>query len=353
MPFNALSAGINATSALTTTLMNNAATRRNNKKNYEYTQKLNKQLFDYQNVQDARANQYNREMLDKQYAMNLAQWNRENEYNSPAAQMERFKKAGLNPNLIYGQQNTSASSPSYGNIPGQFNTAPQSLHQDVAMRYDGFAQLGSVLAEYQDLRSKKLDNDIKEATKDDVIANAFNTNLSSRYGSEIEYLRLMHDLHEVATKYGVDKVIPFDIPRDDNKRAFGGFPQHGLPYGISKKDDYIKENGKDLYTDTFTAFGDGISLGEIIRDSQQTSNARQKAQLAGDEFLAEVYKAKTGILNRLVDRDKDGNVNVKTLLDPSLHNELKTLDMIINNSSLYNSVGDILGVLTKFLNRGR
>lgn len=39
-------------------------------------------------------------------------WDRQNAYNSPKAQMERFKEAGLNPNLMYGQGtpgNASAS----------------------------------------------------------------------------------------------------------------------------------------------------------------------------------------------------------------------------------------------------
>lgn len=51
--------------------------------------------------------QFAREMYSRQYADNLALWNMQNEYNSPAAQMQRFKDAGLNPNLIYGQQNTA------------------------------------------------------------------------------------------------------------------------------------------------------------------------------------------------------------------------------------------------------
>lgn len=38
----------------------------------------------------------------------LDDWNRQNEYNSPAAQMQRYKDAGLSPNLIYGQTNTAA-----------------------------------------------------------------------------------------------------------------------------------------------------------------------------------------------------------------------------------------------------
>lgn len=41
---------------------------------------------------------YQRDRRDAQ-----ADWKQQNEYNSPKAQMERFKEAGLNPQLIYGQ----------------------------------------------------------------------------------------------------------------------------------------------------------------------------------------------------------------------------------------------------------
>lgn len=65
-----------------------------------------------------------KKMLDYQYEQNLAQWNRENEYNSPEQTMKRLKEAGLNPHLAYGtgtQGNTSASSPDYeaGNVQKQ------------------------------------------------------------------------------------------------------------------------------------------------------------------------------------------------------------------------------------------
>ena len=50
---------------------------------------------------------YSREMYDKQRADALADWKMQNEYNSPSAQMTRFKEAGLNPNLIYGQMSNS------------------------------------------------------------------------------------------------------------------------------------------------------------------------------------------------------------------------------------------------------
>jgi hypothetical protein len=37
----------------------------------------------------------------------LEDWNRVNLYNAPKQQMQRYKEAGLNPNLIYGQQNNA------------------------------------------------------------------------------------------------------------------------------------------------------------------------------------------------------------------------------------------------------
>lgn len=39
----------------------------------------------------------------------IADWNRTNAYNAPSAQMQRYKDAGLNPHLIYGQSNTAPS----------------------------------------------------------------------------------------------------------------------------------------------------------------------------------------------------------------------------------------------------
>ena len=46
---------------------------------------------------------------NKEFALDM--WNRNNAYNSPAMQMQRFKEAGLNPHLIYGQGTPGNSSP--------------------------------------------------------------------------------------------------------------------------------------------------------------------------------------------------------------------------------------------------
>lgn len=54
---------------------------------------------------------WNLNLAKQQNEWNIEQWNRENEYNTPAAQMARYKAAGLNSDLMYGQQNLSAASP--------------------------------------------------------------------------------------------------------------------------------------------------------------------------------------------------------------------------------------------------
>lgn len=54
---------------------------------------------------------WNLNLAKMQNNWSIEQWNRENSYNSPAAQMARYKAAGLNPDLMYGQQNLAAASP--------------------------------------------------------------------------------------------------------------------------------------------------------------------------------------------------------------------------------------------------
>lgn len=44
---------------------------------------------------------------EKNYERQLAMYKENREYNSPKSQMQRFREAGLNPNLIYGMTNTA------------------------------------------------------------------------------------------------------------------------------------------------------------------------------------------------------------------------------------------------------
>lgn len=55
---------------------------------------------------------------EKQRAHALEDWNTQNAYNSPAAQMQRLKEAGLNPNLVYG----NGADATAGQMPRQSDT---------------------------------------------------------------------------------------------------------------------------------------------------------------------------------------------------------------------------------------
>jgi len=110
---------------------------------------------------------YSREMYDKQRADALLDWDRQNQYNSPKEQMMRFKEAGLNPNLIYGQMNQSPVVRS-SSVEGYSPRAPQvDLGNAAAMGLQG-------LGAYQDTQLKNVQTNlfkeqIKNASTDNML----------------------------------------------------------------------------------------------------------------------------------------------------------------------------------------
>ena len=76
-----------------------------------------------QKKQNELQRQWASEEAEKAYARNIEQWQRENAYNDPSAQMARLKAAGLNPNMVYGTggaKTVSAPSPRKEAPKGQF-----------------------------------------------------------------------------------------------------------------------------------------------------------------------------------------------------------------------------------------
>lgn len=100
----------------------------------------------------AKENQKNREynlMLARlQNQWNLEQWQRENDYNSPTAQMARYRAAGLNPDLIYGQQNTSAASP-------ELTSGAPAAVQDMSPMGEMYRSFGNFMQNYMNLEQQK------------------------------------------------------------------------------------------------------------------------------------------------------------------------------------------------------
>lgn len=115
----------------------------------------------------ADANRTNVELQKDQQAYNTAMWERQTAYNSPEQQMDRYVRAGLNPNLVYG----SAS----GNLAGNFQpVAPAHVEAVKAPDYGRAAR--DSLGAYSEMRMLQptIDNAIAHATneKEDTLLKA-------------------------------------------------------------------------------------------------------------------------------------------------------------------------------------
>lgn len=105
-------------------------------------------------AQNRKSREFSREMYDRTKADNLAFWDQQNKYNSPQAQMQRLKEAGLNPNLIYGGSGNSGQAAPIQTPDVQ---SAQFRSTDFA---GGAAQSANNLAEFQnmEIRQAQLDN---------------------------------------------------------------------------------------------------------------------------------------------------------------------------------------------------
>lgn len=96
------------------------------------------------------------------FAMDM--WNRTNDYNTPLMQMQRFRQAGLNPHLIYGQGNAGnaqmASTP-MGKAPVHSRTSPN---------------LGDPAMSYVAMRRQQTEIDNLEKAKEVMEADRVNKN---------------------------------------------------------------------------------------------------------------------------------------------------------------------------------
>lgn len=97
------------------------------------------------------------EMMNQQRTWAVDDWNRNNAYNSPAQQMQRYKDAGLNPHLIYGQSNTSAPVRSTDTAKTQ---APQTNIGNVAQ-----SMLSGYLSMYELQKTQAETNRLEKATE--------------------------------------------------------------------------------------------------------------------------------------------------------------------------------------------
>lgn len=160
-------------------------------------------------VAQSKTNKQQREWLEGMYNRQrqdaLDDWHRQAAYNSPGAQMDRLKAAGLNPNLVYGSGATAEmGSPVRSSTPGSWNpTAPQ---------IDTNALSNSLAAIYDlQIKDAQLDNMAiaRRVQEQEVLLKAAQTQstLSDAHTKDFD-LKMKNDLKEInvdMAKEGLEK----------------------------------------------------------------------------------------------------------------------------------------------------
>lgn len=125
------------------------------------------------------AGRQSRKNLEMQNAFNVEMWNAQNAYDHPAAQMERLREAGLNPNLVYGNG-------AVGNTSGP---APKSADtSQIKPYFDPATAVSSAITTYQDIQLRNAQIDNIKAQTDNIQARtnteSFRTSLTELQGKE-------------------------------------------------------------------------------------------------------------------------------------------------------------------------
>lgn len=97
------------------------------------------------------------DMAKWQNAVNIENWNTANRYNSPKAQLQRLKEAGLNPHLVYGSGVT-------GNSASNIAPAPSADVKTATVQPLDFSFVGNAGRGY--LNAKALENTIRKTDSD-------------------------------------------------------------------------------------------------------------------------------------------------------------------------------------------
>lgn len=108
--------------------------------------------------------EWNEKMYDRQREHALADWARQNEYNSPLAQMQRLREAGLNPNLVYNNGAThSAQAVQKSDMKQWSPQAPQFDFGQIVDQYLGTQQRSNAIeVGNEQIKALKLENINKE-----------------------------------------------------------------------------------------------------------------------------------------------------------------------------------------------
>lgn len=143
-----------------------------------------------------------KKLMDYQNKLNIQNWHMANEYNSPTAQMERYKAAGLNPNLVYGSLGQTAA----GNLssPSSSGVNPRTNFSGSVTSY----MLAAAQAKNLQLQNKNIEAQNKQIEANIRKTDAETTSITENTNQLVEFKPLRKDALNYANtmaKLGIDR----------------------------------------------------------------------------------------------------------------------------------------------------
>lgn len=272
--------------------------------------------------------EYNRQwqerMYERQYADNINLWKMQNEYNTPSAQVQRLKDAGINPYLALGNVQTGSAS---SVPPAQAGNGAQAT--GVPAHMDGMAE--SLLA----LMRGKDERELLKAQAQDLYASG----MEKRIDSMTKHQRNLAELSKMLSGSGkdaADAALSRSLQQtEDELRGY-------------KKQQFVNETNesvlrqvtsweqlKYLPTDKRLEYSERIA--NIALTNQLGSESRQTVRKMIEETNHEFFKGQgqkfINELNVKTERfiiDKMANDEYWSRKDPNLSNGYRWLEDIKN-----------------------
>lgn len=234
-------------------------------------------------------NKANKRLAEYSYKMDLAQWNRENEYNTPAQQMARLKAAGLNPNLVYGSGQAvteSASSPSF-NAPeyklDTGNLVPEPMpvlgaYQDVMMKR----------AQIDNVNSQTLNNQTENTNK--LLEQEILKKNAERLGIDLEQLRNLNPL--IVQKLEEDiNAVRSSIPRTQVSTETAQFDLSQKKVLAPYNAEIAKQSAQQAITQSYQALKDLKLTDKKIEEISLAIQGKATAnEIAQQDLLFKQYE---------------------------------------------------------------
>jgi len=159
---------------------------------------------------NVRSEKFSRSMYNLQRGHSIDDWNRQNQYNDPTAQMARLKRAGLNPALMYGK---SAS-------PGIASPVRSSDIKNAQFDAPQYGDTLQYMPQMFDFEIKTAQGDLlKEQVKTEAVKRALTAAQAAGAKTDSEVKGLTKQISVEAARAALDKTqSEIDMNIDENTR---------------------------------------------------------------------------------------------------------------------------------------